>query len=231
MSVLISAPDFSPCASSRQEAGTPAGGMTALRKYCSSMPANWAEGASNTGCFAPMATRSTLLLSAAQMVRAGVLLCGVRNPPCGALAAGDDTRERRRERHRARGRLRTRCSTWNIGRLRRRRHAARRTRGRRRRRGLDCRLRLLLRGALSRSHAVREEQVEPEHAGEPDGDGDEQVLVLVLHASLFREDGGTGSGPPAAHGWQRSRRLSESQEPSTGPWARTASCAYCEQLG
>src|SRR2546430_10591836 len=86
MSVLISAPDFSPCASSRQEAGTPAGGMTALRKYCSSMPANWAEGASNTGCFAPMATRSTLLLFAAQMVRAGVLLCGVRNPPWGSSA-------------------------------------------------------------------------------------------------------------------------------------------------
>src|SRR5207245_1450533 len=96
-----------------------------------------------------------------------------------------------------RGRLRPACSTCDIGRLRRRRHAARRTRGRRRRRGLDCRLRLLLRGALSRSHAVREEQVEPEHAGEPDGDGDEQVLVLVLHARLFREDGGTGSAPPA----------------------------------
>ena len=122
----------------------------------------------------------------------------------GTFAGGDDAHARRLERHRAHGRLRTRRSTWNIGRFRGTRGpVAHRTRGRhgRRRDGrLGCRLGLLLRGALSGPDLFREEKVEPEHAGEPDGDGDEQVLVLVLHASLFRDGGGTGSGPPGAHG-------------------------------
>ncbi len=86
ISEAISDPDFEPCASRRQEAATPWGGITALRKYCSSMPANCAAGASKTGFFAPIATRSTLLFAAAQIVRAGTLLCGLRNPPFGSSA-------------------------------------------------------------------------------------------------------------------------------------------------
>src|SRR5882762_9542804 len=49
VSAAINDPDFSPCVSSRQEAEKPAGGSTALRKYCSSMTANCAAAASNTG--------------------------------------------------------------------------------------------------------------------------------------------------------------------------------------
>ncbi|HEY5675498.1 MAG TPA: hypothetical protein VIR81_01855 [Myxococcales bacterium] len=64
----------------------PAGGVIAVRKYCSSMPENSAAGASKTGVLAPMASRSTLSLPWTQMVRAGVLVREAKRPPAGSSA-------------------------------------------------------------------------------------------------------------------------------------------------
>ena len=47
----------------------------------------------------------------------------------------------------------------------------------------------------------------------------------------FTLDGGTGSTPARAKGWQRNSREAASRPPRTTPWHSTASIAYCEQVG
>ena len=67
--------------------------------------------------------------------------------------------------------------------------------------------------------------------------GEKQALVRLFHVEARSRRagvparGGTGSGPPAAHGWQRSSRRIPNQAPRTGPCRRIASAAYREQLG
>ncbi len=42
---------------------------------------------------------------------------------------------------------------------------------------------------------------------------------------------GTGSYPLPPHGWQRDKRLTVSHNPFNGPYLRSASSAYWEQVG
>ena len=50
-----------------------------------------------------------------------------------------------------------------------------------------------------------------------------EVAVLVFY--------GTGSYPLPPQGWQRARRRKVSHPPFSGPYLRSASSAYCEQVG
>ena len=52
--------------------------------------------------------------------------------------------------------------------------------------------------------------------------------MTYLDAPLFY---GTGSYPEPPHGWQRDMRFNVSQPPLKGPYLRSASRAYCEQVG
>src|SRR5207245_2437492 len=65
-------------------------------------------------------------------------------------------------------------------------------------------------------------------------DGQKEALIRIFHrvARSAKADpatrargGGTGSGPPAFHGWQRSKRRTASHVPRMGPCATIASAA------
>src|SRR5712671_3830714 len=135
------------------------------------------------------------------------------------------------EGHGARGRAWGRSSTWSSA-SRRRRSARRGRRSRRGRRlggGGRWRRRPLLLLRL-------EDQAPDECHGHAKDHGEKEALVRIFHfgtrsGSGRTRAGGTGSGPPGAQGWQRSRRRAASQAPRRGPWTVMASTAYSEQLG
>ena len=52
--------------------------------------------------------------------------------------------------------------------------------------------------------------------------------VLIVTGKSGR---GEKTAPTAPDGWQRASRFRVSQPPLTGPYLRSASTAYCEQVG